>query len=104
MHSVLTNDLEHCYITGSTNVAIHHIFPGHANRKLSEEWGFVVPLRPDWHNMSNYGVHFNRELDLKLKCKCQEWWLENGHTKEEFIKIFGKWWVAEPKIEVPSIF
>ena len=103
LFSVLTNDLEHCYITGSTNVAIHHIF-GAANRKISEKYGFIVPLRPDWHNMSNYGVHFNRELDLKLKCACEKWWLENGRTKEEFISIFGKWWSEEPKIEVPQIF
>ena len=104
MFSVLTDDLEHCYITGSRGVHIHHIFPGRANRKLSEKHGFIVPLRPDWHNMSNYGVHFNRELDLELKCKCQEWWLQNGRTEEEFRNVFGKWWSKEPKVKVPKIF
>ena len=31
LHSVLTADLGHCIITGSSNVAIHHVFNG-ANR------------------------------------------------------------------------
>ena len=62
LFSVLTNDLQHCCICGSYNVAIHHVFGG-ANRKLSEKYGFLVPLEPRWHNMSVDGVHFNRELD-----------------------------------------
>lgn len=36
LYSVLADDLEHCIITGSSNVAIHHVFNG-ANRKLSEK-------------------------------------------------------------------
>jgi hypothetical protein len=51
LHSVLTADLGHCIITGSSNVAIHHVFNG-ANRSRSEAYGFIVPLRPDWHNMT----------------------------------------------------
>ncbi len=26
--SALTDDLEHCYATGSSNVAVRHVFPG----------------------------------------------------------------------------
>lgn len=37
LYSVLTDDLEHCIITGSGNVAIHHVFNG-VNRRLSEKW------------------------------------------------------------------
>lgn len=39
--------------------------------------------------MSNEGVHFNRELDLKLKRECQEKF-EETHSREEFMKIIGK--------------
>lgn len=59
LYSVLTDDLEHCIVTGSCNVAIHHVFNG-ANRKLSEKYGFLVPLRPDWHNMTPYSVHMDQ--------------------------------------------
>ena len=51
LFSVLTDDMEHCIITGDGNVAIHHVFNG-ANRKRSKKYGFLVPLRPDWHNMT----------------------------------------------------
>ena len=48
-------------------------------------------LRADWHNMSDYGVHFNKELDLKLKRIAQKRWQEYYHkTKEDFIKKYGK--------------
>lgn len=39
--------------------------------------------------MSNEGVHFNRELDLKLKRECQAKF-EETHSREEFMKIIGK--------------
>lgn len=89
--SVLTDDLEHCILTGSPEVHIHHVFGG-PNRKNSEEDGFVVPLRPDLHNMSDRGVHFDRDLDLMFKKKCQELF-EQTRTREEFIKRYGKSWI-----------
>ncbi len=92
MTSILTADMTRCYITGDVrNIHIHHIF-GAANKTNSEKYGFLVPLRDDWHNMSDYGVHFNKELDLKLKTACEEYWLQNYGTREEFIAVFGRWW------------
>ena len=81
-----------CYITGSTyNLHKHHIFEGAANRKLSERDGLWIWLRADWHNLSDYGVHFNKELDLKLKRIAQKKWQEYyNKTKEDFIKEYGK--------------
>ena len=94
-----------CYVCKTTyGLHSHHIIYGVSNRKNSEKYGFKVWLCGKHHNLSNAGVHFNRELDLKLKCKCQEWWLRNGHTEEEFRKVFGKWWSKEPKAKVPKIF
>ena len=90
--SIFTNDLKKCYITGTRGmVHVHHIF-GASNKANSEKYHFLIPLRADWHDMADYGVHFNKELDLKFKRKCQEYWLENYGSKEEFIKIFGMWW------------
>jgi hypothetical protein len=93
--SVLADDLHHCYITGTSDncseIQVHHIFRGH-NKKNSEKYGFLLPLRPDWHNMSNYGIHSDRSMDLKYKRMCQEYWLEHYGTQEEFIKVFGQWW------------
>lgn len=79
-------------MSGSTSdIHIHHIF-GASNKANSEKYGFIVPLRSDYHNMSDKGVHFNRDFDLLLKRKCQDYWLQHYGTREEFIAIFGKWW------------
>lgn len=90
--SIFTSDLNTCHITGSTDrIHVHHIF-GAANKSNSEKYGFLVPLRKDWHNMADYGIHFNKELNYKYKRACQEYWLAHYGTKEEFIEVFGKWW------------
>lgn len=89
LHSVLTADLGHCIITGSSNVAIHHVFNG-ANRIRSEAYGFIVPLRPDWHNMMPYSVHMDQRFDESLKRKAQTYYEEHIGTRERFIAEFGK--------------
>jgi hypothetical protein len=79
-----------CYLTGATvELHKHHIFHGTALRKISENNGFWVWLRWDWHNGAKYGVHFNRDLDLRLKRECQEKF-EETNSREEFMKIIGK--------------
>lgn len=86
--SILQTEKE-CYITGRTyGLHLHHIYEG-KNRKKSDKYGFVVYLSPEWHNMSDYGVHFNRELDLRLKRECQAKF-EETHTRAEFMAIIGK--------------
>lgn len=88
--SLLTDNMKKCYITGSTqNIHIHEVFYGNANRKKSIEWGCCVPLRADYHNASSYGVHFNRELDLKLKREMQKAF-EEKYDHDTFMKVFHK--------------
>jgi hypothetical protein len=94
--SIFTDDLGQCYITGDTkeagaDVHIHHIFNA-ANKSNSEKYIVIVPLRADWHDMASYGSHFDREFDVRMRRKCQDYWLEHYGTKEEFISVFGKWW------------
>lgn len=86
------HDLSHCYVTGSTNVAIHHIFPGNGRRKHCETYGFIVALRPDYHNMSDYSVHSNPNtgLDLELKKQCQSYFESHYGNREAFRVVFGK--------------
>lgn len=78
-----------CYISGAKiGLHKHHIFGG-ANRKWSELYGLYVWLRPDWHNMSDYGVHFNKSLDMKLKQYAQAEF-EKVYSREEFMRLFGR--------------
>ena len=93
--SIFTTDLNRCLITGSAkpehDIHVHHIF-GAANKANSEKYHFMIPLRADWHDMADYGIHFDEELDLKYKRKCQDYWLRYYGSKEKFIEIFGQWW------------
>ena len=103
LKSIFTKDFEHCYISGRIPVAIHHVFGG-SNRRISEKYGFIVPLHPDYHT-GRFGVYNgNRNVDLQLKCACENWWLKQGYTKEQWIETFGKWWLLNEKKEPPKIF
>lgn len=44
------------------------------------------------HNMSDEGIHFNKELDLEVKRYAQGIF-EQDHTREEFRSLFGKSWL-----------
>lgn len=90
--SVLQDDLRTCFVTGSTNVAIHHIFPGKGRRKKCERYGFLVALEPRYHNMSSYSVHAvpNAGLNLQLKQMAQTYFEGHYGTREAFIKEFGR--------------
>jgi hypothetical protein len=79
-----------CYITGvTTGLHKHHIFGG-PNRKLSEQYGLYVYLIPKYHNMSDEGVHFNKEFALKLKQEGQMKFESLYGNREDFRRIFGK--------------
>lgn len=68
----------------------HEVFFGTGNRKKSIEYGLVVFLTPEMHNMSNFGVHFNRDFDLQLKEIGQRAAMEYyDWTVQDFIREFG---------------
>lgn len=87
--SVFTDDMDSCIYTGSTMVERHHIF-GASNRKRSEKYGFVVPLRYDLHPNGASASQAGRLLDIKLKQLAQTYYEEHYGTREDFIKEFGK--------------
>lgn len=86
--SIMVKSLDWCYICGRPREAIHHIFYGTGNRKISDKNGFVVPLCASCHTGQN-GVHFNRELDLELKRRCERKFLET-HRLAEFMTLIGR--------------
>lgn len=90
--SAIIEDMEHCVVCGSQYVQIHHIFFGTANRKMSDKYGYVVPLCQE-HHTGNTGVHFNKFLDLYLKQKAQTHFESEIGTRNDFRKVFGKSWL-----------
>lgn len=90
MSKSILQDKKECYITGSTsNLHKHHIFGGRHNRKMSEKYGCWIWLRADWHNMSNYGIHFNKDLDKLMKVEAQTRF-ENIYGHDKFMEVFRK--------------
>lgn len=91
--SILTDDVDHCYFTGSPYVERHHVFESRQGFKTkSEKRGFVVPLRYDLHPN---GVRFKRtqenmQIDGMLKRRCQEYYESHYGKREDFIKEFGR--------------
>ena len=89
MSKSILQDEKKCFLCGSiNNLHKHHIYGG-ANRKISDKNGFWIWLTGYWHNLSDEGVHFNKNLDLHLKKICQKKFEETS-SREEFVKLIGK--------------
>lgn len=85
--------MRHCFLCGRNGwedpLDRHHIFSGHANRKLSEKYGLVVYLCHFQCHLG--GVHSDARLDEKIRRYGQRKAMrEQGWTTDEFIKIFGR--------------
>lgn len=100
MEGIRFNDLSYepdnvaqcCIVCGSPYAQHHHIFGGTARRKISDKYGFIVPLC--WkHHTGKDGVHHNREMDVELKQAAQTYYEQHYGTREDFIKEFGKSWI-----------
>ena len=90
LKSVFTEDMDHCIFTGSPYVERHHIW-GSYNRKNSEYYGFVVPLRYDLHpNGTRANRRYAKQIDDYLKKMGQEYFEKHYGTREEFIALIGK--------------
>ena len=81
--------MDNCFVCGSPHVEVHHILYGTANRKISDKFGYIVPLCQE-HHRGNTGVHFDKTLDIRLKQLAQEHYEKNHGRREDFIRIFGR--------------
>lgn len=83
-YSILTNDLEHCYICGLKEVDIHEIYGG-CNRKVSMSNGLCIPVCRMHHKM----ITLNASASFELKKLCQQKY-EETHTRQEWFRLIGK--------------
>lgn len=80
-----------CYLTGQTHgLHRHHVLGGY-NRNASEKYGLWVWLTWDRHiaNSPYRTPHNDPEIDMMLKQQAQREF-EKTHTREEFMKVFGR--------------
>ena len=87
--SILQKDKK-CLVCGTrTGLHYHHIFGGNANRRISDKHGFTCWLCGNHHNLTDDGIHFNRELDTMVKKACQRKF-EETHSRSEFMSLIGR--------------
>ena len=90
----LLSEEKTCWVCGSPNVELHHVFSGWANRCQSDRYGCTVFLCRA-HHTGKHGVHFDRDLDTKIRLECQRAW-EARYAKnpygghDEFRRVFGR--------------
>lgn len=89
-------DTKECYlcrklydVCTDTDLHEHHIYEGWANRSVSEKMGAKIWLCGRHHNLSDQGIHFNKDIDLEVKKEAQRLY-EKNHTREEFMELIGK--------------
>ncbi len=87
LYSIMTEDLEHCFVCGRPFPQYHHIMNS-ANKAKSEEYGLILPLCLNHHTGAE-GVHTKPEKMLACKQMAQKKF-EETHSREEWIEIFGK--------------
>ena len=92
--SSLYSDEPTCWLCGSPYVHRHHIYPGNGRRQVSDREGCWVYLCGPHHNMSNRGVHFDKELDAFFREDCQRRWEEReglvgDEAHDAFREVFG---------------
>lgn len=90
MSKSIISNTKQCYICGNPqNIHKHHVFYGSSNRSNSEKYGCWIYLCAPHHNMSDMGIHFDKELDLEIKKNCQREF-ERIYDHDTFLKVFGK--------------
>lgn len=86
----IINAKRRCWKCGTEQgLHLHHIFGG-ANRPLSDEDGCWVYLCGPHHNLSRFGVHFDKMFDTELKELAQNEWERRYGTRDEFRRRYGK--------------
>lgn len=82
--SILTKDLDHCYLCGNKKDDIHEIYEG-ARRIPSMKWGCCIPVCRNCHRC----LHNDYSFALPYKKLCQKKFMD-VYPNIDFISIFHK--------------
>ena len=82
--SIITTDLEKCYLCKAKKEELHEIYEG-KNRQLSMKYGLVIPICRKCH----ISVTNNKTLQEKLH-KVGQKVFKKQYKTENFVQIFGK--------------
>lgn len=82
--SILTKDLQHCYVCKQKKEDLHELIGG-KNRQVSMQYGLVIPLCRKCHKKIE-----NNETLKKKWHKVAQKEFENYYKSNNFMQIFGK--------------
>lgn len=82
--SIITKDLEHCYLCGNKKQELHELVEG-KNRQASMKYGLVIPICRKCHIL----VTNDRTLQEKLHKVAQKEFKKHYKT-ENFVQIFNE--------------
>lgn len=82
--SIITTDLEKCYLCKAKKEELHEIYEG-KNRQISMKYGLVIPICRKCH----ISVTNNKTLQEKLH-KVGQKVFKKQYKTENFVQIFGK--------------
>ena len=82
--SIITNNLNKCYICKQPKWDLHEIFAGR-NRQVSMKYGLVIPVCRKCHEM----IPKNKTL-MQFLHKVGQKAFEKEYKSENFIQVFGK--------------
>lgn len=86
LYSILTEDLDHCYVCGRDRQQFHHCI-GSAYRKKSEKYGLIIPICEQCHREVHDSP--NQELNRKLKADAEAKFLMT-YSFETWMREFHK--------------
>ena len=89
VESIITNELDVCFVCKRSPVEIHHVIFGTANRDISDRFGLVIPLCAYHHRIGPRAAHRNRDTDLYFKKIAQRRFTE-VFPQYDFREVFGK--------------
>ena len=87
MESIITDDLEHCYVCGRPYPQMHHMM-NKFHKAKSEQYGLMIPLCMN-HHTGNEGVHRQTKRMLEMRQLAQRKFVEK-YSLELWMKEFGK--------------
>ena len=86
MKSMITDDLEHCYLCGKTPVQYHHVFGGSHRRRATAD-NLFIPLC--WNCHVKVHNEPSQRLNYSLK-RLGQLAYEDLYGHDEFMKNYGK--------------
>jgi len=96
--SILTQNMDICYLCGAPATEVHHIFNA-ANKKKSEKYGLMMPICFNCH----FEIH-NIPGRMRETKEFGQMMFESHYPELDFLKIFGKNYISDVKSPAPDIY